>query len=80
MARPAGISMKMACECADRSCTGHRGSPSCGALGLLIMRRVDHADGAGTLLCADCRDFALEPGRYSAGRLGARSTRPLSLR
>ena len=45
-----------------------------GAFGLIVMRRVDHEDGPGTLMCADCRDYGLESGRYDAGRLGARST------
>jgi hypothetical protein len=65
--------MKTTCECADRQCAAHRGVARCGGLGLIILRRVDGADGAGTLMCADCRDQALESGDYDAGRLDARA-------
>ena len=67
--------MKTTCECADPWCAAHRGVRACEALGLIVLRRVDHQDGAGTLMCAACRDGALDSGRYDAGRLGARSTR-----
>ena len=65
--------MKTTCECLDPWCTAHRGVRGCDALGLIVMRRVDHEDGPGTLMCADCRDYGLESGRYDAGRLGART-------
>ena len=66
--------MKTACECADKDCTAHSGVAKCEELGLIILRRVDGADRTGTLMCALCRDYALDSGRYDAGRLGARST------
>ena len=72
--------MKTTCECADPGCAAHPRVGWCDALGLLIMRRVDHEDGPGTLMCAACRDYGLESGRYDAGRLGARTSlgRPYS--
>jgi hypothetical protein len=67
--------VKTACECADPGCAAHPRVGSCDAVGILLMRRVDHADGPGTLMCGGCRDYALESGRYDAGRLGARMVR-----
>lgn len=72
--------MKMACECRDPGCAAHPAIPSCDAPGLLMMRRVGVSDAPGTLMCAACRDYGLESGRYDAGRLGARTSlgRPYS--
>ena len=67
--------MKTTCECADVMCSAHLGVSTCGGLELIILRRVDGTDSAGTLMCARCRDYALDSGAYDAGRLGARSTR-----
>ena len=67
--------MKTACECVDPACAAHPGISTCHALGLIILRSVDLPDATGTLLCAQCRDVALDSGRFEAGRLGARSTR-----
>lgn len=67
--------MKTTCECVDANCAAHPGVASCDALGLIILRRVDVPDHAGTLMCAECRDRALDSGRFDAGRLGARATR-----
>ncbi len=64
--------MKTACECDDPGCAAHPGVAKCDALGLIILRRVEVPDGAGTLLCAGCRDVALDSRRFEAGRLGAR--------
>ena len=65
--------MKTTCECVDPACSAHPGVAKCDALGLIILRSVDQPDSTGTLMCAQCRDVALESGRYDAGRLGARS-------
>ena len=65
--------MKTICECTDLTCTGHPGMPKCDDLGLIILRRVDPPDHTGTLMCARCRDRALDSGQFDAGRLGARS-------
>lgn len=67
--------MKTTCECANTTCVGHRGGAKCDALGLIILRRVDIPDHSGTLMCAECRDRALDSGRFDAGRLGARTAR-----
>jgi hypothetical protein len=67
--------MKTACECVDPECAAHPGVAACGALGLIIMHRAAGPDGAGTLMCAGCRDYALESGTHDAGRLGARAKR-----
>ena len=67
--------MKTACECADPACAAHRGVAKCDALGLIILYCVEELDHTGTLMCAQCRDGALESGRFDAGRLGARSVR-----
>jgi hypothetical protein len=79
---PAGVGpilggrlLKTTCECSDTTCTAHPGVAMCGALGLIILRCVDEPDGSGTLMCAQCRDRALDSGRFDAGRLGARPTR-----
>lgn len=67
--------MKTICECADPKCAAHLGIGVCAALGLIILRNVDKPDSTGTLMCAECRDIALDSGRFDAGRLGARSRR-----
>ncbi len=66
--------MKTNCECAEPTCAHHLGR-ACPDLGLIILFNVDVPDHTGTLMCATCRDQALDSGRYDAGRLGARSTR-----
>ena len=71
----AGDPVKTTCECTDKQCEAHAGVAKCEDLGLIILRRVDAADSAGTLMCAGCRDNALDSGRFEAGRLGARTTR-----
>ncbi len=65
--------MKTVCECTDSTCTAHPGIAKCDALGLIVLRSVDAPDAVGTLMCARCRDVALDSGRFDAGRLGARS-------
>ena len=71
----AGDAVKTTCECTDPECKAHAGVSTCEELGLIILRRVDVPDSAGTLMCAGCRDNALDSGRFEAGRLGARTTR-----
>ena len=66
--------MKMACECGDRACPVHRGATKCKGLGLIILRDLQDPDSTGKLMCARCRDRALESGRFDAGRLGARAS------
>lgn len=65
--------MKTTCECTDSTCSAHPGVAQCDNLGLIILRSVDKPDSQGTLMCAQCRDIALDSGRFDAGRLGARS-------
>jgi hypothetical protein len=72
---PPEAPVKTTCECADTTCVAHLGVAKCEALGLIILRRVDVPDHSGTLMCAECRDRALDSGQFDAGRLGARSTR-----
>ena len=67
--------MKTTCECADPACSAHPGVAKCDALGLIILRCVDEPGRGGTLMCAACRDRALDSGRYDAGRLGSRMIR-----
>lgn len=65
--------MKTACECTDAACSAHPGVAKCAGLGLIILRNVEMPDSQGTLMCAACRDVALDSGRFDAGRLGARA-------
>jgi hypothetical protein len=65
--------MKTTCACVDVQCRVHPGVRGCGALGLIILFDADKPGSTGTLMCAGCRDRALESGRFDAGRLGARS-------
>jgi hypothetical protein len=71
-----GGRMKTTCECVDPACVAHSSAANCDALGLIILFSADVPDHSGTLMCASCRDRALESGRYDAGRLAARAVKP----
>lgn len=53
------------CECSDKGCHAHEGTPACRNKGTVILYRVDMQDLTGTLFCNDCASDAMESGLFS---------------
>lgn len=52
------------CECADKGCPVHCGTPKCSNLTSTRVYRVDMEDRIGTRMCAACAEDAAQSGLF----------------